>query len=128
MKFNTKSVRLACLCLSAAMPLLAQNGSVRGVVTDQSGAFVPGVKIVVTNVATGVSQTIETNERGFYLVTFLSPETYKVEASKTGFSDSTKENLKVDVDQSARADFTLFVGALGKLFKRTADEELTKLK
>ena len=98
-----------CMC---ALPLPAQNASVGGVVTDPSGAFVPGVSITVTNVATGVSQTVQTNERGFYLVTFLRPGTYKVEAAMAGFNPVTRQNLNLDVEQAARVDFALQVGSV----------------
>ena len=74
--------RILLMCLLLATPLFAQNASVRGVVTDQSGAFVPGVAIKVTNVETGVTQPVFTNQQGFYLVTSLMPGSYKVEASK----------------------------------------------
>src|SRR6266545_3286612 len=102
-------VAVFCLC---ALPLLAQNASVGGVVTDPSGAFVPGVSITVTNVATGVSQTVQTNERGFYLVTFLRPGTYRVEALAAGFNPVTRQNLNLDVEQAARVDFALQVGSV----------------
>lgn len=101
-------------CLLFSLPLAAQTASIRGVVTDPSGAFVPGVQVNITNTATGVRQTVQTNDQGFYLVTFLNPGVYTVEASKAGFTPMTRESLNLDVAQAARADFALQVGSIAQ--------------
>jgi len=93
-------------------PLAAQVGGIRGLVADPSGAVIPGVDVTVTNVASGVVQKAVTNESGNYAVPFLNPGTYKVEAAKQGFTTVTRGNLKLDVEQTARVDFTLEVGTL----------------
>ena len=98
----------------------AQNSGIQGVITDPSGANVPDAAIAVTNVDTGVAFPARTNERGFYSVPFLPTGTYKVEASKTGFAPVTRENLKLDVDQTARLDFTLRLGTVAETVEVTA--------
>jgi hypothetical protein len=72
--------------------------------------MVPDASVTLTNTATGVVNTARTNERGFYSVPFLPPAFYKVEAAKAGFATVTRENLKLDVDQTARIDFVLRLG------------------
>ena len=100
----------ACLLLPVA--LRAQQASIRGAVTDTSKAAVPGVRITVANTDTHVAQTVETNEQGAYVVPFLTPGTYKVSAEKSGFAPVARENLKLDVEQTARVDFTLQLGTV----------------
>jgi hypothetical protein len=75
------------IVLAAALALAAhgqQNtGTLKGRVTDSSGAIVPGAKVSVT--APGVERTANTDERGAYTVTGLPPATYEVRASAAGF-------------------------------------------
>ena len=108
----------AVICGSTLM--FAQQATVQGVVTDQSNAVVPGVKITVTNVATGVAQSVETNAQGFYSLPFLLPGTYRVEAVAKGFAPAIRENLKLDVDQTARLDIALRLGAVAETVEVSA--------
>ena len=63
----------------------ANTGGIRGVVSDSSGAVVPGAKIVVTNVRTGVQSSSSTDNLGAYLFEFLPPGEYRIEAEVAGF-------------------------------------------
>lgn len=47
--------------------------TITGIVTDSTGAVVPGVEITVTNVATRQARTVITNEVGRYYATALTP-------------------------------------------------------
>ncbi len=90
----------------------AQQASVRGVVTDSSQAAIPDAKVTVTNQATGVAQVVTTNSDGLYVVPSLTPGTYDIDVMKEGFSPATHRNIKLDVQQVARQDFTLELGAV----------------
>ena len=61
------------MLIAAAAPVLAQTGaaSVTGLITDESGAPVPGVTITATNQATNVTYTAVSNEAGNYTITAL---------------------------------------------------------
>src|SRR5437867_1606967 len=117
---------VACmLCSLAAIgPAFGQNAGIQGVVTDPSGALMPAVSIKVTNVATGVVNLVTTNEHGFYSVPFLGPGTYNVEAVQTGFAPQQRKDLKLDVNQTARADFTLRLGTASETIEVTAASAL----
>ena len=67
--------------------LLLQNvgGSIQGVVIDPSGAAVPGVNVVIRNVATGDTRELVTDAAGRYLVPVLPPGEYEVRAALQGF-------------------------------------------
>lgn len=98
-------------CYGLSLPaLLGQQATIRGVVTDSSRSVVPQVQVTITNTATGVSQTVDTNASGVYVAPFLTPGIYRVQASKGGFAPATRDNLKLDVEQTARVDFTLEIG------------------
>ncbi|MCP5118532.1 MAG: carboxypeptidase regulatory-like domain-containing protein [bacterium] len=117
-----RPVRFAAVVLLLALvqSAWAQNSGIQGVVTDQSGAVVMAAEITATNVATEVAYTAKTNEVGFYSVPFLSPGTYRVEAGAEGMASVIRENLKLDVQQIARVDFTLAVGAVTETIEVSA--------
>ncbi|MFN7931951.1 MAG: carboxypeptidase regulatory-like domain-containing protein [Bryobacteraceae bacterium] len=102
--------RISATALFLSFCAFAQSTGIQGVVQDESGAMIPGVEIRALNTATGVSSTVTSNTQGFYAFPFLGPGTYNLRASKAGFSPLTQENLKLDVGQTARLDFTLRVG------------------
>ena len=71
-------------------------GALSGVVTDASGAVVPGAKVIVTDTATNAQQTVLTNAEGRYTVGLLKPGTYKVSANGAGLqSDSIQVTILI---------------------------------
>jgi hypothetical protein len=101
-----------------------QSSGIQGIATDESRALVPSAKVTVTNVATGVSNTTETNEQGFYTVPFLGPGSYRIEVSKSGFAPVTRDNLQVYIGQIVRADFVLKVGDVSQRIEVSATAAL----
>lgn len=97
---------LLCSVCSAQMP----TGQITGLVTDPSGAIVPGTRIEVTDVNTHSRRVAVSNESGFYTVTPLPPGHYRVEAQKQGFESVIRDDVKLEVAQSVRVDFTLNLG------------------
>lgn len=73
-----KSCLLFLLALSCALPLSAQTAILRGQVTDESGAVIPGAKVTVTG--TGSSKTATADSTGSYTVS-LAPGAYTVQAA-----------------------------------------------
>ena len=83
------------------------SAGVKGVVTDSSGALVPGATIVVTNLETGARRETATNESGVYQFPLLQPGRYTIAARKwIGTADST---LQVVLTQQAYAFGLAFV-------------------
>lgn len=93
------------------VPAGAQSVSARveGIVTDESGAAVPGAAVTATHQATSVSRSVFTDARGGYVLTPLPVGTYQIKASLTGFKESTT-TATLTVNQVARIDFKLQVG------------------
>jgi Carboxypeptidase regulatory-like domain/TonB dependent receptor-like, beta-barrel len=83
---------------------------VTGLVTDTSGAAVPGAKVDLVNLATGVHTTTATNTDGNYVFPVVQPATYSVTVTKDGFGSVTRKGIELVVSQVARLDFQLTVG------------------
>ena len=98
------------LIFSLAAWSQAPTGEIVGTVLDQTGAVVAGGTVVVTNAATGVSRSLTTNASGVYSAPALTPGTYSVRVTLTGFTSSLRSNVEVGVGQVNRQDFSLSVG------------------
>ena len=83
-------------------------GSIRGVVTDQGGAVVPGATVHVTGPQ--VDRTITTGDDGIYEFTNLLPGQYNVRIEKTGFKSVVANNQTVFVGKATTVDAKLEVG------------------
>src|SRR5689334_17746286 len=68
-----------------AAPVFAQNGTLRGQVTDESGAVVPGVRITLTGPG-GLSKRTASGNDGSYSFSSLAPGAYNIQASAPGLS------------------------------------------
>jgi hypothetical protein len=73
--------------------------SIRGTVTDQSGAVVPDVNVTAINVATGVSKTLVSNKDGAFSFLQLPVGDYNVKIEKPGFKTYSANRIHVDVNQ-----------------------------
>jgi Carboxypeptidase regulatory-like domain/TonB dependent receptor-like, beta-barrel len=93
-------------------PVLAQQdaATVLGEVTDASGGLVPGATVTVTNVATGISLTTTTNERGLYSLPGLRPGDYTVTIELQGFTKFIRAGITLQVAQVLRLDAALQTG------------------
>jgi len=89
-------------------------GHIAGVITDASGAVVPGAKVTVTNVNTGLARETNTDAEGYYAVAELPIGEYSVSVEKEGFQTAVAKGLRVGVAAETRADITLSPGALGQ--------------
>jgi hypothetical protein len=100
------------MILFSAAFVMAQmgTGTITGTVTDQSGAVVPGVRVTITNVNTGVTQATTTTGAGVYTVPNLPPGNYTVTAEKTGFQTTAVAPFQLTVEHIATINISLKVG------------------
>src|SRR5579859_6409127 len=72
-------------------------GDIRGTVTDQSGAVIPGVTVSVLNVYTGVSKDFTTNKDGVYDTSSIVVGRYQVTFSGPGFETMQRGPITLQV-------------------------------
>src|SRR6266550_4722307 len=116
----TSNPRKLCVGLSILLLLCAATanvhaqvagGTISGTVTDSSGRVVKDVQIVITNVATGVTREVTTNDEGFYSAPNLLPGSYEVKLSAHGFKTEARGGIELTVGASVALDQILRVGS-----------------
>ena len=104
---------VACSLALAQSPL----GTVAGIAVDPTNSPVPAAELTLTNTRTGVKQSAQTNGAGTYSFPNLTPGTYKLEASVSGFRKIETGEFPVDAYRTVRQDLRLELG--------TASSEVT---
>ncbi|HZP03504.1 MAG TPA: carboxypeptidase regulatory-like domain-containing protein [Terracidiphilus sp.] len=88
-----------------------ETASVLGFVHDATGAAIPGAKVTLINVATGLETTVTADQQGQYEFTSVRIGDYKIRSSADGFSETLTESFTVQVNARQRVDVTLKPGA-----------------
>lgn len=89
-------------------------GSLTGIVSDSSGAAIPNVKVEATNVSTGISRTMNTDESGSYSFSDLQPGMYRLTYSASSFGSQTRENVPIAANVQRRIDVMLQVAQVSE--------------
>jgi carboxypeptidase family protein len=89
----------------------AQQTTIVGTVTDPSGAVVPNVAVVITNIDTGQSRTYPTNDAGQYVAPDLQIGHYDVKATAAGFKAAEQKGIVLTIGDRVRIDFQMQMGA-----------------
>ncbi len=87
-------------------------GTISGVVTDPSGAVIPGVSVTITNAGTQETYSTTTNSSGFYAVPNLPCGYYNVVAEKKGFQRFENTNVHLDPAASVQVHCEMRVGTV----------------
>ena len=88
--------------------------TLQGVVTDSSGAVIPGAHVKVHSVATNADREVISDESGKYFVPSLQPNAYNVQATAPGFGTVNIANLVLLVDQTSTVNIKMGVAAAGE--------------
>ncbi|MGC1436803.1 MAG: TonB-dependent receptor [Terriglobales bacterium] len=96
-------------------------GSISGLVTDSTGAVIPGATVVATDTQTGVKTTVTTDAKGFYSLPALPVGTYDLQVSQIGFKTYTETGLVINANSALRVDATLSVGTINEKIEVRTD-------
>src|SRR5687767_6732514 len=86
------------VCILASAVLFGQTtGQISGLVTDPTGAVLPGVEVTLTRTDTGVVRNAVTNETGSYTFPSLNPGPFRLEVSLPGFRTFVQSGIVLQV-------------------------------
>src|SRR5690349_3962428 len=105
------------LWVRGAAPLIqAQSvtATLVGTVTDQSGAAVPAASLALTASATNVKRVAASGDNGDFTIPGLAPGIYQLIVSHSGFKQTVVDRVELLVNQTARVDVVLQVGAVAE--------------
>jgi len=94
--------------------------TISGVITDPSGAVIPGVSITAENTGTHQTARTSTNPSGNYVLTNLPSGDYNVRAEKEGFQVCVNLGVHLDPAASVLSNCTLKVGQVTQTVEVTA--------
>ncbi len=133
MKLNIRLLALPMLSLLCAAASLVSRmeaqtptGTVTGMVRDESGAVIPGATVIVSNDATGIKRTLQSDAAGRYRAPGLDPGHYSVEVQNAGFQTEVRQGVQITVGRGIEIDFSLRVGQISEKAVVTAEAPLVE--
>jgi hypothetical protein len=111
-------VLAACFSTAHAFDV---NGRIKGTVVDPTGAVVPNVVVVATNLKTGVKYTTKSQPNGEYIFPELPIGAYSVSASAPGFKSFEAKGIVLTIDQEYVEPITFATGATSDTVEVAAD-------
>jgi len=100
------------VCLMFVAAAQTDRATLRGTVTDPSGAVVPGAEIVITELATNIeARRLNTDDNGNFEAPALKPGHYRMTVDGKGFRSHVADNILLDAGLIRRLDITLQLGA-----------------
>ena len=110
-RWGVASGLIAAFLVFAGIALPQSTGTIRGTVTDISGAAIPNAPIAVHNERTGEDRATTTDASGIYQVPALPVGSYRVSVKAPGMAATTASNVEVPVGSTVKQDFSLKVAA-----------------
>jgi Carboxypeptidase regulatory-like domain len=113
----------ATLLLFSAGRAAAQQATAQlsGTITDPTGAVVVGAKVTLTNIGTNVARTVVSDKDGAFLFTLVPIGAYQVAVEQAGFDKYLRKGITLQINQNARLDVVLKVGASNQIVEVTGD-------
>jgi hypothetical protein len=114
------AIALSLLLLLSPLAVAQQGtGTILGTVTDTQGARVPGAKVALKDIDTGIATAVVSNSEGLYQASSLSIGKYQIETSMAGFKTASIGPVTLNVGQNRVVDFSLETGAVSEVVNVT---------
>ncbi len=112
---------VAYLVVSLSLHAQTTDGTIRGTVTDPSGAEVSKASITARNLETGLVVNVTTTDAGLYTLSDLPPGRYSVTVEAPNFQRYTRSGVTVQTASTASLDITIVPGGATENVVVTAD-------
>jgi Carboxypeptidase regulatory-like domain len=111
---------------AAALAQAVANAQIHGVVTDSTGASVPGAIVKATQTETSQTVSTESNSSGSYVLPNLPVGPYTLQVSAPNFSLYTQSGIILQVANNVQVNIALQVGSLTQQVQVTADAAMVE--
>lgn len=111
---KTRFFRVLAISTLACVAMFAQRdlGTITGTVTDSTGAAVASAKLKITEQATGIVSTAETDDSGTYIRPLLKPGNYTIEVEAAGFKKAVQRDILLNSGDRIGVNLQLTVGEM----------------
>ena len=117
-------VFVACLAARlSAQELSGTKGGLAGVVTDSSGAAVPGATVAVAG--SSDNRKVSTNDTGRWEILDLTPGSYTISVEREGFSKIETKAVSVEINRINNVNLALRPGAVAETVQVDATESFS---
>lgn len=125
---SAKTLTLFLMALLTSLNLAGQQitGSIRGIVSDPSGAIVQSATVTAKQVETGLTRVAITDRQGAYVLVELPIGHYELEVKARGFQTHLQQGISLDVNQNATVGVRLKLGAETQQVQVNADAALVQ--
>lgn len=117
------TILFVCATLSSAQV----SANLWGVITDQSGAAVPGASVTANDLDTGLVRNATTDQAGRYELFALPVGSYELRIWRNGFAEAVRTGIRLAVGQAATANISLRVGQRNEQVLVTEDAPIVNL-
>ena len=112
------------LVMAGSLFAQGERSELNGIVTDSTGAAIPGVTVTAVETLTKVETRAVSTDSGVFRIPYLQPGLYKISVSKTGFRQAAVDNISLRVAQTLTVDFKLEVGQVSDSVSVSAEPPL----
>lgn len=119
--FSFILILTSVLCLAASGTAAEITATLAGTVKDSSGAVVVGAPVTLTNTKTNESRDTTTGKDGSYVFELIPIGTYQVSVQQPGFEKYVRTGITLQVNQAAKLDVVLKVGASSQVVEVQSD-------
>lgn len=119
-------VVLAAILCFVSLPAIGQeiSAGITGRITDPSGAAVVDATVTAKDVNRGTVWPTQTNEEGIYAFPRIPAGTYEVRVEAKGFKSAVRPDIRLELNQRARLDVALEIGAVAESVEVTGEAPL----
>ncbi|MGH9631031.1 MAG: carboxypeptidase-like regulatory domain-containing protein, partial [Bryobacteraceae bacterium] len=119
-----RRVLFPALWLALRLTAQTETATLSGIVTDPAGAVIPAAVTQAMHEATGITAQTVSNADGYYMLSGLRPGTYTLTVSAPAFKTLAQTGIVLQVNQAARLDVTLPLGATTEQITVSAETPL----
>ena len=116
-------VSAVCLLVFCGEKIEAQQATalLTGTIKDSTGAVVPDAKVTLKNSDTNIARTANSDKSGEFLFTLIPIGRYEVDVEGASFRKYVRKGITLEINQNARLDVVLEVGAATQVIEVTGD-------